>query len=262
MPGFEQWLDGAARSDAAYGTARITDNIPRWIRNFERETKFMVNQRQVCGYPDGRFNSSDMTTNIDGTLPLIVETPYLFEPRKWRDNYGPIRLQYRPVVSVQRMRITLGPIDTVIDLPLDWLRVDKRAGEINLVPIRGTAQLSSMAAGLAMLTSLGFANTEYMPDSIAVDYVVGLPSDWATNEYSEWSDLKLHLADWCALQLLRDIDHVYGAGLANVANSADGLSQQLNYDRFQQKTAQLEARLTQFMETLNAQEQPFMMVWV
>lgn len=259
LAGLEQWLDAAARSESAYDDSRIENNINRWTREFERETRFRVNQVQVCGYPDGTYNSPDMETDVTGNLPLIVETPYTFEPWKWRMDYGPIRLYSRPVLQVQRVRITLGPQDTVISLPAEWLRIDKTMGEINIVPIRGTAQLATMAAGLAMLTTMGFSNTEYLPDSIAVDYIAGLPTGW--QDSAEWGDVALALADWCALKLLHDIDHVFAAGLGVVSLSADGVSQQRQYDRFQMKKQELEARVQRFMDVMRAQLNPFTVVW-
>jgi hypothetical protein len=134
-------------------------------------------------------------------------SPEFFQGERW----GFLRLRHRPVSAVVSLRFVFPlPGSTVFQVPADWIRLDKRAGDINLVP--GTASFTAPLAAYAMqLMSGGRA----IPRMIQARYRAGLANP--TADYPELVPLVLQMA---MAQLLKG---VLLPGTESV--SMDGLSQ-------------------------------------
>lgn len=256
LVGLDPWLCAAAQSDAAYDDARIAREIPAMIRRYERETQFRVNQAQVVANPDGTYNNAGLTTNLAGDMPLVVDAAYPYYRRLAMEEYLVTTLQHRPVQQVQRVRIMLSPTDSLLHLPAPWYRVDGRSGRLWIVPYQGSVLVTTNLIGLTILQA-AFAGKDFLPNSIAIDYIAGLPSGWTSNP--EWADLRRSLEEYCALAVLNDIGEMFDAGMLSKSISADGAGQSLNYDRFARRKQELQMSVERFQQTLQAQETPFLL---
>jgi hypothetical protein len=65
----------------------------------------------------------------------VEESAYDYEPMGWTaDQWGYLILRKRPVIAVTSMRFIYPPANTVFSVPVSWIRLDKKAGHIRIVP--------------------------------------------------------------------------------------------------------------------------------
>ena len=88
----------------------------------------------VFAYPP----TAEETEPLDAAkTPWREESAYDYGEDFFTDEtWGFLVLRSRPVVSVEFMRLCYpNPFYSVLDIPNDWLRIDKQAGVIRLVPV-------------------------------------------------------------------------------------------------------------------------------
>lgn len=150
--------------------------------------------------------------------PWGIDPGYDYQPADFafNDKWGVIKLRNKPLHSVSRIRFAYpgGPTANY-DLPLDWVRPDKKYGVIQFVP-----SSSAFAAPLNafVMQAIGMGRT--IPLAIQLTYVAGLQD--AHLNFPELIDAILKKA---ALKIVED------AFLpASGSISADGLSQSMSND--------------------------------
>ena len=249
LAGLDSWLAAAATCEARYNDERIAADIPARIRQFERETQFRVNQVQVCTERDSSYASSGAV--FEGRYPFYWEGL----TREWLL----MTLRCRPVQRIQRLQLYLGE-QLMMVLPTQWLRFDGRTGRVWVIPVTGSPTTAAVLTHLALFMPQWRA----LPDCVAIDYVAGLADGWESDPVLsvEWADLRVALENYCALQVLKDLAELYDAGLLSKSIGADGVSQGVQYSRFQQRIVQLENDLQVYKETLAHQEVPVSLVTV
>lgn len=127
--------------------------------------------------PDSLFvhylNSA--TQYIQNLLDIVIEeTPFKEKHDYIRNDYqnwGFIQLSHNPVKEVKGIRLMYGHRPS-IEIPLDWVQLDKLSGQITLFPQSGSAN-SLIIGQTGML--FGFQSQwDYAPMLWEVDYVAGI----------------------------------------------------------------------------------------
>lgn len=149
-----------------------------------------------------------------------VETAYDYNWEDWQSEaWGLLMLRAAPVVSVQSMVLRYpypGAADFVI--PVDWVRVDRRSGQLRVVPA------GAMPAFVPYFTSLiQTSGRRVMPEVLRLRYIAGLEN--VQRDYPDVLDLVRKMA---ALSLVDD-----RMTPGNITTSVDGLSESrtVDYDK-------------------------------
>ncbi len=160
------------------------------------------------------------------------------DPRAWNSprQWGAIWLRHRPVLAVHGVRIVLpgGRNSGHMDVPQDWLRVDPRAGEVQMVPSGGALGLAFGGVGLAL-----FGAGLNLPLAVHVRYRAGL------------ADVRRDVPDLLALVQRMAVLDILGDGFiaASGSISADGLSQSRSWDPDKQR-AEIDGALDKIRQSL------------
>jgi hypothetical protein len=153
---------------------------------------------------------------LDAAGTRWVEDPgYDLEPGFFQgERWGFLVLRHRPVIRVEAIRLVYPqPGAMAFVVPPGWIRVDQRAGHVNLVPLSGAGALP---INMYMMQVMGGGRT--IPRMIQVRYTAGIANPH--RDYPELADLVLQLAAVKTLHALM----LPGSGSV----SADGLSQSRN----------------------------------
>jgi len=170
--------------------------------------------------PTAFFPDEPSQAEIDALngQPWGVDPGYDYQPSdfQFNDKWGMIKLRNKPLQSVSRVRFAYpGGPTAHYDLPLDWIRADRKYGQIQFVP-----SATSFAAPLNAFVMQAIGQGRTIPLAIQITYVAGL-KDVPAN-YPELLDVVYKKA---ALKIIED------AFLpASGSISADGLSQSISND--------------------------------
>lgn len=167
-----------------------------------------------------RFFPTDPTQEqIDelGGMPWALDPAYDYEPEAFTGaKWGFIIARNKPLIRVLSM-VLVYPTQTnvVLTVPDDWIRMDKRYGQINLVP-------SGAVSYTGFATSLLGAMTGHtrLPFSLRIDYIAGLEN--VSRDFPDLIDVVMKTA---ALKILQDAFLPQSGSI-----SADGLSQSMSVD--------------------------------
>jgi hypothetical protein len=146
--------------------------------------------------------------------PYALEPAYDYDPAMFIGNtWGRMETRQRPIIDVHSMKFVYPtPTSTLFEIPRPWIRVDKKFGVINLLPIQTSMMLPLNAF---ILSALGGGRT--VPAFIQIRYSAGLTN--VSRDYPEILDLILKQT---ALGIAEDL---YLPSSRSESTSADGLSQ-------------------------------------
>jgi hypothetical protein len=134
----------------------------------------------------------------------------------WADSWGFLVLNERPTISVDWVRFGYpSPQNTFYDIPKAWLRLDKKAGQVRLVPV---GQTFTAPLNAFMMQVMGGGRS--VPYMLQVKYTAGLK-----DVKEEWPDLVDVIMKSAVLSLIKDAFKPQSGSI-----SADGLSQSLSVD--------------------------------
>jgi hypothetical protein len=153
-----------------------------------------------------------------GGQPWGIDPGYDYSPEAfgYNDKWGMIKTRNKPLQSVSRVRFAYpGGELSHYDLPLDWLRMDKKYGQIQFVP-----SSTAFVAPLNAFVMQAIGNGRTIPLAIQVTYVAGL-SD-AAKTYPDLIDALLKKT------MIKVIEDVFLPQSGSI--SADGLSQSMSVD--------------------------------
>lgn len=155
---------------------------------------------------------------LDGK-PWQIDPPYDYEANFYmNERWGFIVSRNKPIVELHSVKfIYPSPGQGVFDVPLDWVRMDKKYGHIRFVPTN-SAQAMQFGIGMVMMTSFGGSNT--VPFVIHVDYTAGLEN--VARDYPDLIDVVQRMA------VLSAIEDTFRPQSGSI--SADGLSQSMSVD--------------------------------
>jgi hypothetical protein len=161
--------------------------------------------------------TTDEIAALNG-MPWAIDPGYDYEPGAFGsgDKWGLTKLRNKPLQSVSRVRFAYpGGSGSHYDLPLDWLRMDRKYGTIQFVP-SSTAFIAPLNA--FVMQAVGGGRT--IPLAIQITYVAGLAN--AAADYPELLDVVMKKA---ALKIIEDAFLPQSGSI-----SADGLSQSMSTD--------------------------------
>ena len=157
----------------------------------------------------------------------IVITPTDFKERHdyFRNDYrnwGFIQLDHNPVRAVKRITLMYGD-QHAVEIPLDWVQLDKLTGQITLFPSAGSA--NSLIIGQTGLL-FGFQSQwDWAPRLWEVEYEAGIDEKDPSIPYDLLKETIFKRASMGILNVWGDL--IIGAGIASQSVSVDGLSQSI-----------------------------------
>lgn len=156
----------------------------------------------------------------------IGETEFMAERHDYirsdYQNWGFIQLQHNPVKEIKGLRLTYGNRPSV-EIPLDWVQLDKLTGQITLFPSAGSAN-SLIIGQTGML--FGFQSQwDYAPQLWEIDYVAGIDENDPSMPTALLAEAVYKRAACGILNVWGDL--IIGAGIANQSVSIDGVSQSI-----------------------------------
>lgn len=152
-----------------------------------------------------------------GDMPWDLDPPYDWLPDTFMgDKWGYMLLRNRPIIDIHDFRVTYPSTqNTVLDVPMDWLRLDKKYGHLNLVP---TSPLAIQTVGAVLIPML--SGGRRLPFAVHIEYTAGLQD--VRRNYPDLLDVVFKLA---TIGVLED-SYLPQSG----SISADGLSQSTSID--------------------------------
>lgn len=167
--------------------------------------------------PTAFFPHTPSQPEIDALngMPWAEDPAYDFDPEMFQgEQWGFIATRNKPLVSVQSLKFIYPAAGgNVTEFPTDWLRLDKKYGQIRIVPTAGSL------AAFASVAMFQFSGQRLIPHMVHVTYVAGIN---AARDYPELIDVVKKLA---VLKLIED-----GFPGQSGSISADGLSQSISID--------------------------------
>ncbi|MFM0165761.1 hypothetical protein PQR39_35695 [Paraburkholderia sediminicola] len=151
--------------------------------------------------------------------------PALFQGERW----GLMRLPYRPVQQINSVIISFpAPFLQNYTVPGEWIRIDRKNGDLNLVP---TTTAATTPVGAFALVAMAGSIT--YPQAIQVRYSCGLTNangQVVTSFAQQWDDL-VDLVKRMAIGKIMKMAYLP----SSASISADGLSQSnsFNYQAWQ-----------------------------
>lgn len=161
--------------------------------------------------------TEEQIAELPAGQPWDVDPGYDYSPDNYYgDKWGMIVTRQKPVQSIIGMKFVYpSQHNTIVDVPREWLRADKRAGQVQIVPT-GTTYTTML--GSIFLSSL--TGGRQLPFTIMLDYVAGIKD--INKEYPDLVDAVKKMA---ALKLVEDAFLPQSGSI-----SADGLSQSSSVD--------------------------------
>lgn len=170
---------------------------------------------------------SDVQIELDIKLqPQKFDENYDFYIRDY-ENYGFVQLRNRPVISVASYTLEYPAGEDAIDFPVEWLRLDRWGGHLQVLPARGTFTQNLVSAGGGFLP-LVFGGSDYIPDILRIVYTAGfeLGDESPIHEFGLPRAIKEYVGMKAAFGPFNTAgDLIVGAGIAQKSLSIDGLSQ-------------------------------------
>lgn len=157
--------------------------------------------------------------------PTVIEAEAHDFIKRDYDKYVFTVLDFRPIVSVERVELVLPTEVRVIDYDPNSFQVDFNAGTLEIVPGSGQITLGQTGAFLPLV----FGGQDYLPRTIRVWYTAGISDRTVRGRHGVPANLVEYigmLASEGPLGIAGDL--IVGAGIASQSISMDGLSQSVN----------------------------------
>lgn len=169
--------------------------------------------------PSG-YEQSEIDELPEGTA-WEEEPPYDYDPDFFMgERWGYIVTRQNPVLEVKYIKFSYpAPTNAIYEIPLSWVRLDKRYGHIRLVP---ASQAFTMPLGAFLMQALGGGRT--IPHMIRVRYTTGLGRT-AEEVAQKWPDLIDAIKKQAVVNLVKDAFLPSSGSI-----SADGLDQSMSVD--------------------------------
>jgi len=178
-----------------------------------RQLRVLLQPTYVLPFP---VPATDLSVVPPG-MPWVEEPGYDYEPDLFQgEGWGYLITRHKPIISVDYIQFAYPqPMNSVWNLPLEWLRLDKKYGHLRIVPA-GTSYSAPFSAWMMQVLGGG----RNIPQMIRVRYKAGLEN--AAVQYPDLLDVVKKMS------VLRILDDALPAGSESI--SADGLSQSKSLD--------------------------------
>lgn len=186
----------------------------------QRKLRVFLKPTYVLPFP---VPATDLAAVPEGT-PWVEEPGYDYEPDLFQgEGWGYLVTRHKPIISVDYVQFAYPqPLNSVWNLPLEWLRLDKKYGHIRIVPA-GTSYSAPFSAWMMQVLGGG----RNIPQMIRVRYKAGLEN--AALQYPDLVDAVKKMA------ILRLVETAMPGTSESI--SADGLSQSKSLDLNQYRDA-------------------------
>jgi|GEM_PF-1738466 len=205
-------------ASGAFTAVQVSDDY-LWDKLRAAESE-MAHELRVPLVPTHFFPDTPSAAEIEALngQPWGIDPGYDYAPSDFafNDKWGFIKLRNKPLHSVSRVRFAYpGGPTAHYDLPLDWLRMDKKYGQVQFVP-----SSTAFAAPLNTFVMQAIGQGRTIPLAIQISYVAGL--DNVAANYPELLDVIMKSA---VLKIIGDAFLPQSGSI-----SADGLSQSMSSD--------------------------------
>lgn len=176
----------------------------------ERRLRVFFSETTVFAYQPTEAETAELDA---AGIRWHEEPSYDYEPQLWSsEDWGYLVLRQLPVQKVEMCRFAYpAPTQGFFKVPLDWIRLDKKAGHIRFVPTGSTLGVAPIAGFI--LSCLG--GGAMIPDMIQLRYQAGLKD--AARTFPDLLNLVQKMA------VLSIIKNAFLPSSGSI--SADGLSQ-------------------------------------
>lgn len=141
-----------------------------------------------------------------------------FEGNSLFDSYQYTPLFKRPVREIESITYKMGNRQ-ILQVPKEWIQLDKRVGDVTIFPITGSVNYINPALGVAVPY---FMTRSYMPMAVSVNYKAGMEKEEIPHNLLDW------IFKYAAITIFEVWgDQIIGAGIASASVSIDGLSQSI-----------------------------------
>ena len=179
----------------------------------------------------------------------ILATSFVERHDYYREDYQAfniIKVDHRPVISVEEFRVQYPSGQNVIVFPNEWLRIHKAEGQVQIVPTAGTLSEILVGQGGSFLPAV-YNGLAYLPDLFELSYTAGFEDCKVPRNIT---DIIGKAASMGPFNIFGDL--IAGAGIANLSLSLDGLSQTIGTTS-SATNAGYGARLIQYGKEIQAQ---------
>ena len=199
-------------------TVQVSDDY-LWDKLRAAESQ-MAHELRVPLVPTAFFPEDPTDAEIAALngMPWAIDPGYDYQPSdfSFNDKWGMIKLRNKPLHTVSRVRFAYpGGPTAHYDLPIDWVRADKKYGTVQFVP-----SSTAFAAPLNAFVMQAIGNGRSIPLAMQISYVAGLKD--VPSNYPELLDAIYKTA---ALKIVEDSFLPQSGSI-----SADGLSQSVSND--------------------------------
>jgi len=132
-----------------------------------------------------------------------------------------IQLDNYPVISLEEFALQYPSGQNVVVYPLEWMRLDKIKGHIQVVPTAGTLSEVMIGSGGSWLPAI-YSGQDYLPGLFQISYTAGFEEGRVPRNIT---DLIGMFASLGPFNIFGDL--IAGAGIATLSLSLDGLSQSI-----------------------------------
>jgi hypothetical protein len=180
----------------------------------EREMRIFFHPRQI--FPQG-FDPVALAALNTQNYPLVEEPGYDYDPGFFSgDEWGLLPLRQKQVLAVQDIRFNYPSVDNqLFNVPLEWVRIDRKYGRLNIVPLQTPSSLPLTVFVLGALS--GGRN---IPLMLQVTYQAGI-----LNAKADYPDLVDLIRKRTVINIIED-EFMPQSG----STSTDGISRSLSLD--------------------------------
>lgn len=217
---------------------QFDQHVREALAEFEKKLHIDIRKRVYKTNPADALTRSRLWR--DGVDYTDEEDEYAYDYLQW-SNMGFLQLRHNPIISVERAiwkNLVNGEIMDLIDN--DWLRVNKKMGQVNFYPKGGFPYGPFSVYGPIWTSAAGGR----YPQGFEIDYTTGFKS-------SDFVDdgLRGIIAKYAAIKSLATIGDGLLAGFSSQSISLDGLSE--SFSSTQSATsAYFGARIKQYSDEI------------
>lgn len=158
-------------------------------------------------------------------------------------NYGFIDLYHKPIIKVNSVKVKYQTSQTLIQYPLEWLRVYNEIGQIQVTPTSGALGYFNLDNSGYLPQLLGVAS-QY-PQLFEIEYIAGFEQDKIPYIINQLIGM------YAAILLLISLGtSTLGVGISGASITLDGLSQSTNL--FNNPKGLYGARIQAYQDQINA----------
>lgn len=206
-----------AASAGALRDMKVTDDYI-WRKLIAAEAE-IGRRLRVFLVPTRVFQSTptdEQIAELNGE-PWVQDTPQDYLPTMFdRDKWGFFVTRHHPIVEVQRLRFIMPSAgNNFFDMPDEWLRIDRKYGHVEIIPVTNATLVTTSVLGFTALTW-----QSRIPQMVHLDYTAGLVD--AQTQYPDLIDAIMKLA---VTKIITDTFLPQSGSI-----SADGLSESMSVD--------------------------------